>query len=259
MNEMDNDQKGLSILVVSCDKYNDLWPVFFEMKKKNWSDCQYRTYLGTNEIKAEINDVVSICVGEDLSWADNVKKMLDSIKEDYVLMLLEDFFIDRKIDNREINNSLEFVKSKDIDCMRLEPLEPPLFVMNHGLRAGRLNPKAPYYVSTQPAIWKKNVLKELLKEGYSAWDFEQKNSNELSENAKVTYNFWGTKKYIFHHKNGVERGKYYLSTVNILRKNGITVDVEERGILNDKNVILKLKLMKYKFKMFVKRILAEFM
>lgn len=246
---------NLAILVISCDKYSDLWPIFFEFKKKYWPDCKYKTYLGSNYKKSGIDNVESISIGEDLSWADNVKKMLMSIDSEYILMLLEDFFIDRRIDNSIIEMALKFAKEEKIDCLRLEPLPPPPRIHHKFIKVGKLNPGAPYYVSTQPAIWKKSVLVELLHEGYSAWEFEQKNSKICSEACK--YNFWGAKRYLFHHKNGVERGKYYRSTVDLLTKEGIHIDYEIRGIIEDKRITARISLLKYKCYMWIKRMRIE--
>lgn len=245
----------MAVLVVSCDKYADLWDIFFELKRKNWSDCRYKTYLGTNSIECKEKDVISIYIGEDISWADNVRGMLANIEEDRVLMLLEDFFIDKIIQEKSIEEALQFAIKNDIDCLRLEPLPAPTMVTERKMKLGELNPKAPYYVSTQPAIWKKSVLMELLHEGYSAWDFEQKNSAECAR--ECTYNFWGAKKYIFHHKNGVERGKYYLSTTRFLKSEGIAVDYTKRGIVDDTRLKNRLGLMKYKIGIWIKQRMVE--
>lgn len=37
----------LTIVVCSCDKYEDLWYPYFEIFKKNWSDCKYPIVLNT--------------------------------------------------------------------------------------------------------------------------------------------------------------------------------------------------------------------
>lgn len=245
----------LAILVVSCDKYSDLWPIFFELKRRKWPDCKYKIYLGTNNLKTQIDGVKNICIGDDVSWAENVKKMLFNICEEYVLMLLEDFFIDRRIESTNIDGAWTFMARNNIDCLRLEPLPPPAKILDRKLQLGKLNPKAPYFVSTQPAIWKRDVLISLLREGYSAWDFEQKNSMIYANGCE--YNFWGTKKYIFHHKNGVERGKYYTSTIKLLKKEKIQFDIVKRGAIKDNDIISKLKLCKYRFCMWLKRMEVE--
>ena len=247
--------KDIAVLVVSCDKYSDMWPVFFELKRRKWADCPYKTYLGSNYIKSGEEGVSDISIGEDKSWADNVREMLGHIEEEYVIMLLDDFFIDRTIDTQRIRELAQYMEEQGFDSLRLEPEPGPARLCNRKLRVGKTKPGYPFYVSTQPAIWKKNSLIKLLKEGYSAWDFELKNTIDADN---LECNFAATKDYVFHHKNGVERGKYYSRTVDFLNSEGIQADFEKRGIINDKSLSRRLDLMVYNFKTCVKCVLAEY-
>lgn len=249
------NDKNKAVLVVSCDKYSDLWPVFFELKRRKWADCPYRTYLGSNNRNSGEDGVTDILIGEDLSWADNVRNMLDHIEEDYVIMLLDDFFIDRVIDTQRVRALADYMEEKGFDSLRMEPSPGPVRLCNRKLNVGKTKPGYPFYVSTQPAIWKKNSLRNLLKPGYSAWDFELKNTIDADN---LGCSFAGTKDYVFHHKNGVERGKYYSSTVDFLNSEGISADYGKRGIINDKTLSVKLDLGVYNFKSKVKCILAEY-
>lgn len=181
----------LSILVITCDKYSDLWEAFFELKERNWPDCIYPVYLGTNKKSYANHGVISICIGEDKSWTENVRNMLEFIDSSYILVLLEDFFIDRKVNSTYIKKLLEFMKEENLDCLRLEPQPAPVKCYNRKLKVGRIAPGSPYYVSTQPAIWRKEILKELLIPSYSAWDFEMKNS---AKSKTFIYQFGGGKK-----------------------------------------------------------------
>lgn len=254
INTVMNDN-NIAVLVVSCDKYSDMWPIFFELKKRKWSDCPYRTYLGSNFKKSELDGVTDILIGEDKSWSDNVRNMLSSIEEDYIIMLLDDFFIDRELDTDRIRLLAQYLEDKNIDCLRMEPEPGPARVINRKLKVGLTKPGYPFYVSTQPAIWKKSSLAGLLKEGYSAWDFELRNS-ENADNLNMV--FAGTKNYVFHHINGVDRGKYYSSTVEFLNKEGIKADFEKRGVLANKTLSGRIDLKMYRFKTRVKCLLAEF-
>ena len=93
----------LALLVVSCDKYSDLWDIFWILIEKYWNDCTLTKYLGTNYFNYAKNNVRTIQVGEDRSWAENVRKMLEQVQENYVVMMLEDFFIDRRIINEKMD------------------------------------------------------------------------------------------------------------------------------------------------------------
>lgn len=215
----------LAVLVVSCDKYSDLWMQFFCLFRKYWERCPYPVYLGSNELICREENVTTIAVGDDLSWADNVRNMLAQIPESHVLMLLDDFFLDRKVCGERIAELFEFACEQDIDCLRLNR-RPPAFKKSYGkAEVCGLVPGADYYVCTQPAIWKKEVLYELCRPGYSAWDFELKNSEDSH---KMQYRFAGVKRGVIFHKNAVERGKYYFSVIKFLNREQVEIINRER-------------------------------
>lgn len=242
--------KNIAILVVSCDKYSDLWDIFFSYINKNWAECDISVYLGTNYKCYNSDKVKTIQIGEDRSWADNVKKMLEEVNEDYVLMLLEDFFICDQVRNTEIEKYYDFLLEKRADFIRLNPCPPPHNTINPKLKIGEIEEGEPYYISTQPAIWKKTALLGLLKSGYSAWDFEIKNS----ENSKdLNIKGLGTNKYVIKHLNGVERGKYYLSTINNINKSFSKVEFSEQRLpaINDTTFNRKVRLKIYRIKLWL--------
>ena len=41
------DCNSVSILINSCDAYEDIWEPFFRCFSENWPDCPYPIYLNT--------------------------------------------------------------------------------------------------------------------------------------------------------------------------------------------------------------------
>lgn len=241
-----NFEDQLSILVVSCDKYSDLWDTFLFLWKRYWSDCPYQVALGSNYKKADYPGVIPILIGEDTSWTNNVKTMLEQIKTPYVMMMLEDFFLCKPVKGKSISDLLKYTIENDVDCMRVTAAMPLKKVTNRELGIGPIEHGTPYYVSCHPAFWKKATLLELLRDGYSAWDFEEKNS---SESRFFDYKFMSTTTPRIFMRNGVERGKYYKSTLRFLKKEGISVDLSSRGIINDYTLKRKLTLLYFRIRM----------
>lgn len=237
----------LSVLVVSCDKYADLWPLFFRMKDYAWSDCPFEFYLGSNFLTYN-NDknIHNISIGEDESWSDNLRKMLSQIPSEHVLFLLEDCVLDKKIDTGVVTRYLDYAIQHGLDCVRLAPVPSPGKILDREYGLAAVEPGMPYFICCQISIWKKSSLMNLLKPGYSAWDFELRNSRDKES-------YWlkivSTKKYIFSSKNGVVKGKYLRSTVNYLEKQGISVDTSRRGIIEDTDIYSKLHLKYTRIKM----------
>lgn len=239
----------LAILVVSCDKYSDLWPPFFKLFRIFWPDCIYPIYLGSNNTIYPDDSIHMITIGDDSSWADNLKLMLDQVKEEYVLMLLEDFFLEKKVEGKYIEELFEYVKHNNVDCLRLAPTPPPSKTIDKKLGVGKIEYNAPYCISTQPAIWNKDKLESLLHEGYTAWDFEKRNSVDAANSG---LKLCGTKKFYIKRHNGVERGKYYASTLKLLNANGIYVDEKLRGVINDLTITKRIYTVLYKVVQFMR-------
>lgn len=238
----------MSILVVSCDRYSDLWGIFCRLFKKYWPDCPYKKYFGSNHKRVNVDGFIPICVGDDISWADNLKAMLDKIDSPYVLMLIEDFFLDRRVKTDKVEKLLRFARKHEVDCIRLRPNPPAFRTINKELDIGFIGYGEPYYVSSQPAIWKKETLYALLKDGYSIWDFELKNS---AESNGYKYKFLCTNKRVISHRNGVERGKYYRSVIHFLKKNQIPVQLHGRGTIHDTTPFFVVRRLYRRLKEFV--------
>ena len=80
-----NLKYDIDIAVISCDNYSDVWPHFFDNLFKNWEDCPLDIYLISNKKKYNNKKIININVGEDVSWSDNLRKGLKSLKKEYVM------------------------------------------------------------------------------------------------------------------------------------------------------------------------------
>ena len=65
--------KKTALLVISCDKYADLWPIYFGSLFKYWPNCPFKIYLGSNFKIYDHKDVTMINVGEDYDYSSNLK------------------------------------------------------------------------------------------------------------------------------------------------------------------------------------------
>ena len=82
----------LSILVLSCDNYSDLWDDFFNLRDKFWPDCEYRWYVVTETKDYKRNNVEVIKCGKELNWAGRFRKAVQSLDSPLVGVFLEDYF-----------------------------------------------------------------------------------------------------------------------------------------------------------------------
>lgn len=238
----------MAILVISCDKYADLWYVFFDLWAKFWPDCPYQMYIGSNYIKCERENVNSICIGEDLSWAENVSKMLDQIDESYVLIMMEDVYLCERVDSERFKKLLSYVVEHKLDCLHLRNHLTGIRRLDKKLGIQCIEAGSPYYVHAVDCIWRKDTMKRFLVPGYNAWDFELKNSKTVRPGEQ---NFAAVEKDMFVVKNGVVRGKYLKSTVDYLNLIGVKIDTSKRGILEDTATTSRLSKQLTRLKMLV--------
>ena len=56
------EQKDKMImLLLSCDKYSDVWDDFFNLKERFWPDCKFKWYLVTeskNYIRKNVSTII---------------------------------------------------------------------------------------------------------------------------------------------------------------------------------------------------------
>ena len=110
-----------SILINSCDKYSDVWPMFFHIFKKTWTSNFPRIFLNTEEKQVVCEDLNIQCLNisdaktKDIPWGERLKDCLARIDSDYVLMLLEDFYFESEIDVNAIDKCVDYLnKNNDI-------------------------------------------------------------------------------------------------------------------------------------------------
>jgi hypothetical protein len=222
-----------SVLVVSCDKYRDLWVPFFTLFFKYWPDCPYQVYLCANEMCYEDERVQTILTGPDKSWSSNLMRCFEKLTKDYVILFQEDFLFTKPVDTERIRDLALYLKDRHAACLRLMPCPPPETIVDYKLKVGEISKGAPYRVSLQSAIWNKSVLYELLKDGESPWDLENIGSIRSNALDKPFLSVAGQNRTAWpldYFSTAVVQGKWVREAVDICRREAIPVDKTQRPI-----------------------------
>ena len=228
-------EKSISIFVISFDGYSDVWPVFFECKERFWNDCPYITYLVTNNKDCNEKCFV-IKTGEETNWCDRVLKALDSVKEDAIIVLLEDYLIGSKINNEHFNNYVDFFQNGNANYLRLINI-PRKHKSSEYDEIYPILKNEEYGISLQPAIWDKQYFKDVLlnvEGNRSAWEFEIYLLKKCTDECIPISGCYGTKTNVLDIHNGVLKGKWFKNEVSYFRQKGILINTYDRGILKDK-------------------------
>lgn len=171
----------VTILVNSCDLYEDAWDPFFKLLKIQWPDCPYRIVLNTETKKYNCNfmSVETICGGKDVPWAKRLKNALSKIESDYILYFLEDFFLMSPVSTESFDKALSLMKSdplvgyiglkynkehRFID-KNITKSDLPFLNKDELVKANRVN--------SMTALWRKDWLESLIRVHETPWEFEK--------------------------------------------------------------------------------------
>lgn len=240
---MQDSHSSIPLLVVSCDKYADLWPHFFRLLRLRWPDCPFPVLVGSNLLPPDIPGVTSALIGPDSSWSAGTQKMLDRVTElhpgaDYVLLFLEDFFLTAPVDTRRVQHLVRIARQNGIGCLRLAaglPLAlPPTNELSEFPGVGIVAPGEPYRVTLQVAVWRIETLRRLLVPGLSPWEFETIGTH-MSEGLDDV--FWAVMNPAIEYDHAVEKGKWKPEGLAILRSAGLEATTLGREVYTDTELV----------------------
>lgn len=223
-----NPLLSCSVLVSSSDAYSDLWAPFFTLFWRNWPDCPYPVYLGTNQKQFDHPRVCTLNAGVDESWSKNLRFFLNQLESDYVLFLLEDFLFVKRISTRLVSEQLNALDSLGGSMLRLFPNPPPHLRVNGYNGIGLVHRFAPFRVSAQAALWKRDDFLALLVDGESPWDFER---NGTFRSRSTSGGFYCTYQPILPYIHVIEQGRWFRSAARRFGAENIGCNFDARGVI----------------------------
>jgi hypothetical protein len=218
----------VTVVVCSCDAYSDLWRPFFTLLFRHWPDCPWKILLMSNEQHFRHPSVETANVGHLGSWSTELRAVLGSVHSSHVLLLLEDFFLRRAVDQACVASCFHKLAERDGNMLRLLPRPGPDQRLPGEHLFGSIASSAPYRVSTQSSIWRTSALESLLVDGESIWEFEVLGSRR-SDPLQGFYAVWRPLMPYLHHV--VERGKWFRWEAARFSKMNIGCDFSRRAVL----------------------------
>ena len=103
-----SDRQNVTILLTSSDKYSDAWFPFFQCWDKHCSSLNYPVVINSEtKVYDTDNPNITTFLGKaGLPWSRRLKNCLKTIKTEYVLLCLEDYFIQSPMDETVFNSAL---------------------------------------------------------------------------------------------------------------------------------------------------------
>lgn len=171
-----NDVDDVSLLVVSCDAYKDLWRPFFHCLFKYWPDCPYPIFLGSNESEYSDPRIKSLLMGPDRGYSSNLLAMLDRIESSWLILWIEDLLLSLPINTARLSNLIDLAQNHQVGYLKLSANTPWAFTNDKKQEMGPTPKGIKYRATIGLSLWDKDVLIRLLSPGESAWQIERDGS-----------------------------------------------------------------------------------
>lgn len=219
----------VTVLVPSCDRYRDLWKPFVTLLRRHWPDCPWPVLLGSNHLRCEEEGVTPLPIGEDVTWSQSTRAMLQHVASPIVLLLLDDFFFRSRVDSARLEGLVRTFQKLDGAYLRLVPNPPPDLPLARFPAVGEIIPGAPYRASLQAALWRKDDLLALLRDEENPWQMEVLGSRRSDGMERGFYAVWTP---ALDYYAGVVSGRWEPYGLAVLREQGVPVDLSARPALS---------------------------
>lgn len=169
----------LTIFVNTSDSFQDCYEPFFKLFKFYWPDCPYPIVLNTETIDYKYEGLKITCskvsVGESnrLGWSECLMRALDRIETPYILYLQEDYFLEAPVRADVLRYLLDEMKAPNIGAIRLSGTDGvgPFHEIGSNLIV-EVDKGAKWRLSLQAALWKKSLLRALIRKHETPWQLE---------------------------------------------------------------------------------------
>jgi glycosyltransferase involved in cell wall biosynthesis len=231
-----------AVLVVSSDKYQDLWRPFFSLFRQYWPDCPFPVYLGSQRAAGEFENV-RMLQSTDPTWSGSLRSFLSQLDCLNVLLLLEDFFLSEKVPTEKVLEQLAALRQMGGNVLRLYPNPAPTIKLAAQPGIGEQHRLVPFRVSLQASIWDRNALLSLLRDGESPWEFEINGTIRAQAQPR---GFYCTFKKTFPYQHVVEKGEWFWSAANYYRNLKIGCDFNTRPVMGPVTALRKTVMMNWR-------------
>lgn len=241
------DYSDLTVLVCSCDKYNDLWNPFFTLFQKNWPDFNGKIILNTESEKFSFENLDIKCFsfyekGSNVPYGERILKHLNEINTPYVLVLMDDFFIGKPVDVEAFSRIQDYIRTdRNAACFTLDFIYDENPIKSDYDIFYKRPQYADFKANLLAGLWKTEVFISTWKKHESAWEYEEYASIRASFTDYDYYSLrkmelspidWRGKDWSY-----IQKGKWVRSIAEpMFKANNIEIDYSKRGFLNENEI-----------------------
>ena len=220
------------IVVFSCDKNEEVWPVFKHCLDKYWKHHP-NTYLLTETKRSK--DINTICKNYELNkWTRRIRESLAEIPEKNVLFICDDCFLNQPVNIIKLNQSIDLLNHDNVACVQYEVSGDPYDIDCEYLGFKKKTPQSRYVVSFLCGIWEKDKLIDVLEGESNPWDLEWRQVSKGYDYYQVA-----NSKVLSWYRDGLgdnaalRQGKWMPGIKDFLGEENLVVDLSKKGIWPD--------------------------
>lgn len=238
-----NGFEDCSLLVNSCDAYSDTWELFFKILSKRWKNLDMPVFLNTESKKYELKelDITTLNCSKKIEWGGRLKSALYQIQSEYVIILLDDYFLTEDVKEDVIKRCLKYMRlDEEIACIHLCESGRPRKLDGKSELEGcvRLNNDEYGILNCGPSLWRRKDLIYFVKDYLSAWLFEAFGCYIARNNKKKIYELNNAADEVFiydrAHGGAIHKGFWVGCTVRpLLEEYNFELDLNKRGVIED--------------------------
>ena len=224
----ENPNCDVAFVVVSCDKYSDLWGPFFSCMEKYWQDCPFEKYLVSNHLEITCEGVRNVKVGDDRSYSDNLRSALEHIIHEWVILWLDDVFVSDTVDSRGLLDIIQHAKLARAGFVKLAADMPMAYVADIGQKIGVLPKGIKYRSAIGCALYRKETLLKLLIPNCSAWELDRSNIAEELDEPFYALTPSASRSPPIKYVHLLIKGRWILNALHFLRNEGFIDLIKSR-------------------------------
>lgn len=230
MPALDDFEKSVAIIVSSCDAFFDAWRPFNSFMRRFWPDCPFEIFLITNELQVRSSRVLALPVGPDRGWSDNLLKALDRVQKPYVFYMQEDYFLTGPVRDEQLANDFAQLIDSGASslCFRARSNPDPGFEPLND-RFGIVPINSDGRTRCQVTLWKRNVLRSILRPNETAWNFEARGSERTREMRILSYQRRDNTP-IPYLMSAISRGFWMPDALALCRSHGVKIEPLPRPV-----------------------------
>ncbi len=237
------EKNKCSLLLSSCDKYKDAWLPFFTLLDIMWTNRNMPVFMSTESADFSYTNINIKCLhpesltdkkGRPISWSNRLKQAIEKIDSEYILLMLEDFFLQAPVRNDVVEDCIKWM-NEDKKIGHIDFYNEPFIDRIERGEFSPVDPSYDYALNTLPGLWRKEFLLSIIRDE-DPWDFE----------------FYGTGRWrrtdikIYTHRKefpkvfdfglnpalgyGIFRGKWLKKNQELFEQYGIDVNYDNLGM-----------------------------